>query len=290
MSDTLLTLQKQIPENILETLTLVTRVSEDLQIPSFIVGATARDIILEYVYQAGIKRATDDIDFGVAVENWEQYKKLKSALIATGKFRADSKMEQRLWQGRGIDEMKIDLVPYGGIESPVGTVTFPPTEFEMNTKGFAEAYQNSLKLKINDNVPICIVSLPGLVMLKFVAYDDRPFERQTDLQDIWYVMKNYLDAGNEDRLYEDSNLLADENFDFRTVGARLLGRDVTKLLNDQTEKIILKHLSEDENSGLIRISEIVNYRENRLAENLNEVIEIFQEFRRGIFEVIENIA
>ncbi len=259
----------------------------ELQIPSFIVGATARDMILEYVYQAGIKRATDDIDFGVAVESWEQYEKLKSALISTGKFRADNKMEQRLWQGRGINEMKIDLVPYGGIESPVGIVTFPPTEFEMNTKGFAEAYQNSLKLKINDNVPIRIISLPGLVMLKFVAYDDRPYERQTDLQDIWYVMRNYLDAGNEDRLYEDSDLLDDEKFNLRTVGARLLGRDLAKILNDQTEKIVLKHLSEDENSGLIRISEIVNFRENRLAENINEVIETFQELRRGIFEVIE---
>lgn len=287
MSDTLLKLQKQIPKNILETLTLVTTVAEDLQIPAFIVGATARDIILEYVYQAGIRRATDDIDFGVAVENWEQYEKLKSALIATEKFRADNKMEQRLWQGRGINEMKIDLVPYGGIESPVGTVTFPPTEFEMNTKGFAEAYQNSLKLKINDNAPIRIVSLPGLVILKFVAYDDRPFERQTDLQDIWYVMSNYLDAGNEDRLYEDSDLLADENFNFRTVGARLLGRDIAKILNEQTEKIILKHLSDDENSGLIRISEIVNFRERRLSDNLNETIEMFQELRRGIFEVIE---
>lgn len=283
----MLILQKEIPENILETLTIVTTVADDLQIPAFIVGATARDLILEYVYQAGIRRATDDIDFGVAVESWEQYEKLKSALISTGKFRDDSKMEQRLWQGRGINEMKIDLVPYGGIESPVGTVTFPPTEFEMNTKGFAEAYQNCLKIKIRDDSEIRLVSLPGLVMLKFVAYDDRPFERQADLQDIWYVMTKYLDAGNEDRLYQDSDLLTDENFNFRTVGARLLGRDLAKILNDQTKKIVLKYLSEDENSGLTRISEIVSHRENRLGENLNEIIEMFQELRRGIFEVIE---
>lgn len=287
MTDISLKLQKQIPENILETLTSVTTIAGDLQIPAFIVGATARDIILEYVYRAGIRRATDDIDFGVAVESWEQYERLKAALISTGKFRADNKMEQRLWQGRGRDEMKIDLVPYGGIESPVGTVTFPPTEFEMNTKGFAEAFQNSLKLKISDNSLIRIVSLPGLVMLKFVAYDDRPFERETDLQDIWYVLKNYLDAGNEDRLYLDSDLLNDENFDFRTIGARLLGRDLAKILNDQTEKIVLKHLSEDDDSGLVRISEIVNFRENHLTENLNAVIETFRELRRGILEIIE---
>lgn len=257
-----------------------------MKIPVFIVGATARDIILEYVYQAGVRRATDDIDFGVAVENWEQYEKLKSALISTGKFRADSKMEQRLWEVRGRNEIKIDLVPYGGIESPVGTVTFPPTEFEMNTKGFAEAYQNSLKLEINETAQIRIVSLPGLVILKFVAYDDRPFERQTDLQDIWFIMKNYLDAGNEDRLYADTDLLNDENFNFQTVGARLLGRDLAHLLNEQTEKIMLAHLSEDEkeSSNLFKISEIVNYRERRFSEDLNEIIEIFQELKRGILE------
>lgn len=67
MNDTFLTLQKSLPEKTVEILTVVTNIADEMKIPSFIVGATARDIILEYVYQAGIRRATKDIDFGVAV-------------------------------------------------------------------------------------------------------------------------------------------------------------------------------------------------------------------------------
>ena len=49
MNDTLLILQKQLPENTIEILRSVKTVADSLGIPSFIVGATARDIILEYV-------------------------------------------------------------------------------------------------------------------------------------------------------------------------------------------------------------------------------------------------
>lgn len=96
MNDTFLILQKPLPEQTVEILTVVTNITDEMEIPSFIVGATARDIILEYIYDAGIRRATKDIDFGVAVESWTQYERLKNALLSTGKFRADNRIEQRL--------------------------------------------------------------------------------------------------------------------------------------------------------------------------------------------------
>lgn len=96
----------------------VTNVADELKIASFIVGAPARDIILEYACGAGIRRRTQDIDFGVAVESWAEYELLKKTLVETENFRIDEKIEQRLWRGRGTEEIKIDLVPYGGLEKP----------------------------------------------------------------------------------------------------------------------------------------------------------------------------
>jgi predicted nucleotidyltransferase len=86
MTNTLLKTQKKIPENLLEILRLVFDVSAKLDIETFIIGAIARDLIFEYVYKAEIKRATEDIDFGVAVESWAKYEKLKQALAGTGSF------------------------------------------------------------------------------------------------------------------------------------------------------------------------------------------------------------
>lgn len=262
----------------------MTIVADKLNIPSFIVGATARDIILEYVYGAGIRRRTQDVDFGVAVESWAEYQLLKKTLVETENIRIDKKIEQRLWKGRGMEEMKIDLVPYGGLEQPAGQIAFPPDgAFVMNTTGFAEAYRDAVTVQISEAVKIRVVSLAGLAILKFVAYDDRPHERQTDLQDIWFLAKNYLSATGEERLYADADLMSDENFDYRTVGARLLGRDMAKLLTEQTRGIILKHLSEDDtNDGLMNIAGIINFSERRLEENLEDTIEMFRQLKKGI--------
>lgn len=288
MTDTLLNLQKQIPENITSVLISVTNVADNLNIPSFIVGATARDIILEYVCGAGIRRRTQDVDFGVAVESWAEYELLKKTLVETQNFRIDNKIEQRLWRGHGIEEIKIDLVPYGGLEKPAGQIAFPPDgAFVMNTTGFKEAYEDAVTVQISKAVKIRVVSLAGLAILKFVAYDDRPHERQTDLQDIWFLAKNYLSATGEERLYEDADLMNDENFDYRTVGARFLGRDIAELLTEQTRGIILKHLSEDGTTvGLIDIAGIINFSERRLEENLEDTIEMLRQLKRGIVECV----
>lgn len=86
------------------------------------------------------------------------------------------------------------------------------------------------------------------------------------------------------------DLLNDENFNFQTVGARLPGRVLAPLLNEQTEKIVLAHLSEDKkrSSNLFKISETVNYRERHFSEDLNEIIEVFQQLKRGILEKLPN--
>lgn len=291
MSDTSLNLQKQLPERNIEIVRLVVTAAESLEIPAFIVGATARDIIFGHVYNVRIYRETTDIDFGVAVENWEQFERLKRRLIETEEFRADSKAEHRLWRGRGTDEMKIDITPYGDVESPAGQIAFPPDgDFVMNTNGFAEAYEDSLIVSLTDELKVRVVSPAGLVVLKFISYNDRPHVRLRDLQDIWFSMKNFLEADNEKRLYEgrDSDLLENEDFDLRTVGARLLGRDMAKLLTTQTKQVVFKYLSEEgSEKGLTQTAEITKRAENLFDDNLSEVIEMFRQLRQGISEFSE---
>jgi predicted nucleotidyltransferase len=288
MNDTLLMLQKQLPENTVEILRSVKTAADRLGIPSFIVGATARDIVLEYVHKARPGRATSDVDFGIAVETWDQFETFKKALIKRENFRADNKMEQRLWRGRPPEEMKIDLIPYGKLESPPGTITFPPTGFELNTNGFREAFNAALTVEVAEDLQVKVVSLAGLAVLKFIAYDDRPQERQTDLEDVLFVARSYLDADNEEKLYADDELLRDEDFDLRTVGARLLGRDMADLLTERSEKVILTHLSQESGEpgdrGLARTAEIMMAHSSRLDENVDLTVKMLHQLRQGITE------
>ncbi len=227
-------------------------------------------------------------DFGVAVESWDRFETFKKALIERENFRVDSKMEQRLWRGRPPEEMKIDLIPYGKLESPPGKITFPPTGFELNTNGFREAFNAALTVEIAADLQVKVVSLPGLAVLKFIAYNDRPQERQTDLEDLLFVARSYLDADNEEKLYADDELMSEEDFDLRTVGARLLGRDMADLLTEQSEKVILTHLSEEsgdaDDRGLERTAEIMMAQSSRLDENLDLAVKMLRQLRQGITE------
>lgn len=290
MTNILLKSRNKIPEHILEILKAVSEISNKLKIKTFVVGATARDLIFQYVYDAKIRRATEDIDFGVAVGSWGEYELLKNALIETKKFEDDAKNEQRIWWNEGDAKMKVDLVPFGGLESPPGQIAFPPAgDFVMNTAGFEEAFENSILLEVDENLTVRITSLAGLALLKFIAFNDRPPERRRDVQDIFFIAKNYLDAGNENRLYDetaDADLLGDD-FDFQTAGARMLGRDLAPLLNEKTSEIIQKLLAEEADGGsLQKFADIIAADEElRGDDDRYELIaEIFRQFRKGISE------
>ena len=54
-------------------------------------------------------------------------------------------------------------------------------------------------------------------------------------------MKHYLDAGNQDRLYDDAGDcfdLLDEDFDYDKASSRVLGRDLGRLLTKESRRYI----------------------------------------------------
>ncbi|MFB3906158.1 MAG: hypothetical protein ACE15E_22150 [Acidobacteriota bacterium] len=70
----------------MEILSLVYDAAKRLGVDFFVVGATARDLILHYVYGLQLKRATQDIDLGVEVGDWGAFSGLRKALLETGQF------------------------------------------------------------------------------------------------------------------------------------------------------------------------------------------------------------
>lgn len=287
MTNTLLQLQKKLPDDFLQIFRQVSIATSNLGIGSFVIGATARDLIFEYVYDAKIRRLTEDIDFGFAVGSWAEYEKLWSVLIGSGKFRDDLQQKQRIWWIGGSSEMRVDLVPFGGLELQTGQIDFPPEgDFAMSTLGFREAADNLLTLQLTDDFAINVVSLPGLALLKTVAYNERPGERRRDVQDIWFIAQNYMSAVDNDRLYdadsEDFDLVDEENFDYRTVGARLLGRDIARLLNNETRKIIDNILGEQSDGG--RFADVISRDGLRDDGDYDQILITLRELRRGIEE------
>ncbi len=64
-----------------------------------------------------------------------------------------------------------------------------------------------------------------------------------DAVDIATLLKYYLDAGNDERMFEQhADLMESADFDFEMAGARMMGRDMAKIMSLQTKTTVLEIL------------------------------------------------
>lgn len=224
---------------------LVGAAADDL--PFFITGATARDLILQYGYGSDAARKTHDVDFAFMVEAWPAFEALRSRLLATGKFAAAPGNAQRLQFDTG---MVVDLVPFGAIERPDRTIAWPPSgAVVMSVFGFREALAATILVLLPERITAQVVSLPALAILKIAAWMERRYVQPgKDAYDLWLILRHYLDAGNRDRLYtEAAQLLERGDFDYEAAGAWLLGHDMARLLAADAKKKIGTLLEQESN-------------------------------------------
>ncbi|MCL6097367.1 MAG: nucleotidyl transferase AbiEii/AbiGii toxin family protein [Bacteroidetes bacterium] len=259
----------------LEVLTLVSKITDTFKMDFFVIGATARDIIFNLVHGIKIQRGTNDIDFSVRVRNWEDYSKLTNALQENN-F-SPSKVIHRFTY-KSVPS--IDIIPFGEISINSTTIKWPDKEEkEMSVVGFEECYLDSELVCIQTNPPIDIkiASTRGLVLMKLISWKDGFPSRSRDALDISYIIKNYIEAGNMDRLQSEHGDLITEQFDFELTGAILLGRDISKIARPATLEYLINMLEEEikEESNSKFISDlligtsIVSERDKMIQHNSN---------------------
>jgi predicted nucleotidyltransferase len=231
---------EQIDPLVLEAVRKIDAVARRHETSYFLAGATAREVILRHVFGRPPGRRTLDIDFGIAVRDWEHFQTLKSALIEQADFILHARAHQRLIYPT-TPAVIVDLIPFGGVEREDRTIAWPPEEdFVMRVAGFSDGMESSVPVKLADNLVVRVVSLPALLVLKLFAWLDRKHEKR-DAPDIYTLLKDYGDAGNEDRLYGDAlNLLEAEEYDVEIAGARLLGGDAAAVISADTRKRVRK--------------------------------------------------
>src|ERR1041384_720135 len=152
MSNTSLDLSNRLPAEQIDIIRQVVHAAESQQLRIFIVGAQARDLLLQYAYDLPVLRATNDIDFGIVVESWDEFTELRDSLVAGEKFQSHRTMRQRLVHESGL---LVDLVPFGDLEETKGQIAWPPDfSIVMSTVGFREAYNNSFEVRIADDLTV----------------------------------------------------------------------------------------------------------------------------------------
>lgn len=255
---------------------LINAVTTDNHCVYYLVGAKARDLLFEYFGCGRLQRATLDTDIAICCKNWQEFEKIKHAFLDSGNFTRDQKIMHRIHsENYGM----IDIIPFGEIEGEGAKITWPPEyDIEFSLAGFEDAYGCALEIEIED-FTVRVTSPAGFVLLKLFAWTNR--KTQKDASDFLSIISNYLDLGNQDRLFEEHPDLVNQDFDYILSGCRLLGRDLNQFsLNTKDRLSLFFNESSLMDQFTIAISNV-----NR---NYEEVLNMLDMIRCGFIDRVVN--
>lgn len=218
----------------------------------FVIGATARDIIVNGLAYTAVRRKTKDLDIAIAVTGWDKYNEICRILVADG-FEKSTYQAQRFY----FCDYEVDLVPYGSLAKDDDNIYWPPDEtIAMSVKGFDEVLSNAVTVSIDNEFEIKIASLHGLFLLKLNAWLDSKrviLGTNKDAEDMWCIIENYYFA-NEGRGIHLEVYELDE-FDITVGGAYWMAHDIADLLSKKQiayyANVIHQELDQAEDSRLI---------------------------------------
>jgi len=250
-----------------------------------LVGAMARDLQLSFRYGIAVSRATRDMDFAVVVPDWSAFLHVRAALLATRDFKARGKALHALLFK---EEWFVDLIPFGGVLQPDHTIAWPPDQDPvMSLLGFPEAWSTSIEVHLPADARLQVVSLPALAILKLVAWQERRhLSRGKEAEDLWLLLRNYVEAGQADRLYEEeAHLFSGWDFDLDRAGAWLLGKDARHVLEQSADFVqilaVIAHLlaAETDLEGPLRLASDMH------PANVGRSLELLCAFQAGLVEL-----
>jgi len=280
MKNILINISGKIDSSYISAVKEIKKVADSLKISFFIIGAFARDIIMEHFYEIKATRMTMDIDLGIKVSSWNKFYKLINTLEKSGEFKKIKEKHRVLY-----NDIIIDIVPFGGISDKNERIIWPPeNEVVMSVMGFNEVYNYSTLVRLQNNpiLEVKIPTLPGLAILKLFAWRDNFPNRSKDAEDLLFIMKNYENAGIFDKLYKSElQLLESEDFDNQVAGIVLLGKEMSKICKNKTieylRKIIDEETSKNSNFNLIRDMLLLK------RDDFNRILYLIKKLKEGIY-------
>lgn len=196
-------------------------------------------------------RRTLDVDVGVLVGTWEQYARLAEYLCCRYSFTRERDGIQHRYKFQ--DQLIVDIIPFGALADEQGKIFWPPeADPQMCVLGFEEALHHSILVRVDTDLQIRVVSIPGLALLKLLAWADRRYRQGSDIHDLATILRCCGEI-HQERLFEEYvDILEDQNFDLELAGVVLLGREMASIMSKSTHQRITRILL----SGAVDVGDI----------------------------------
>ena len=249
----------------------------------YLVGAIARDVWISGIHFKIPGRATKDVDFAVLINDKGIYEQLKAYLVKEKGFQPSAENAFLLIYKERI---QVDLLPFGAIEDEDRKVTVEGTGYTtVHVPGFAEIYSAGLpEMDLEGKHQFKFCTLPGIVILKLLAWDDRPETRQSDILDISDILHHYFSMQDNEIWENHFDLFTGDNTNLLHVAARVMGREMRKIvikneaLFQRMDGILERNSADVDHCVLGAI--MTGYFNNTVQENMMMIAEI----RKGLFD------
>jgi predicted nucleotidyltransferase len=220
----------------------------------YLIGALARDIW----YARGKKtyRGTKDVDFAVLVGSQQDYEAIKEYLKTHKNFTDTKGNSFVMLTPNG---MQVDILPFGSIELD-GRVGIDGTGLtSIRVTGFQEVYQTGTEpVTTETGNRLNIATLPSIVLLKLIAFDDRPEQRSKDARDIANILQHYFEL-QSDFIYDHHSdlFVTAPDLSLELIAAQVIGREIKRMaatnepLYQRLQHILKEHIAQAAESPFI---------------------------------------
>ncbi len=223
----------------------------------YIIGALAKDIW--YAKGDVVSRQTKDVDFAVLVGSQQNYEAIRNYLKENKNFRDTRGNSFVMLSPSGL---QVDILPFGGIEIDDGVTFVGGGLNSIKVNGFMEVYQRGTEdLQLDTGHQFNVATLPSIVLLKLIAYDDRPERRSKDARDIADIIHHFFDLQPK-LIYSEGHLdLFSDDVEDKTlqeISAVVIGREIKKIisananLTERIKQILLNHIEKQDESTFIK--------------------------------------
>ena len=245
---------KQIKEiSLRDILNTLEEAFHALGVDFYLIGAFAKD---HWYSSKGLRtRQTKDVDFAVLVQSAAVYQALRAYL--KGKQFIDTK--ENAFVMISPDGVQVDILPFGEIEID-GHVTFEGEGMtSISVNGFREVYEAGTEsIDMQTKYSFKAATLPAIVLLKLIAYDDRPEQRLKDAGDIAGILMNYFEL-QSDLIYDHHHdLFEKEERELTEIAAIVVGREIKKIcadnsqLHNRIQRIVSDEIDKIDKSAFLR--------------------------------------
>ncbi|HMR43841.1 MAG TPA: nucleotidyl transferase AbiEii/AbiGii toxin family protein [Saprospiraceae bacterium] len=273
-------MNKITDEIVIEILKTIVPLLNRQGIDYFIIGAFARDIeLLVRGYSEPPERKTKDIDLAVMVGSLSEFQVLRAVIATLPEFEQDEKEPYRfLFRKR----YELDLLPFGEITDEKGRAELLANKtFTLEMPGFDAVFPFAETVETEEGITLRVSSLSGIVLLKLLAWQDRP-ERIKDIRDIDNILKHFYllhieeiiqNSGDLIDLYNEKDVVFVES-----VSAHYVGRQINEMLqNDPGLRDRLLRFLEKQSTGF-EMARLMS------PENIEDSQKIIAALYRGLKE------